>query len=65
MDGNAGREQKTGEYWILPGSGADPRMSREQNESSLSDLEGLGGHSDDMCVAFTQEVFSGTVPIQK
>lgn len=60
-----GKDQKTADYWILPGA-INP--TDQNREAAISDLAGLGAttaSSDDSNVAFTQESFTGTLAMTK
>lgn len=54
-----GAEQRTQEYWIIPGP-TDPRYSRD-----VSSLEDTPPQGEDCNVAFTAESFNGHVGIDK
>jgi hypothetical protein len=54
-------ERKTIDYWILPGSLPDPRLSLEQRESSLFDSQQVPISNDDLNVAFDNEILTNTL----
>lgn len=57
-EASTGVEQKSSDYWILPGSAADPRISRDVDPSNPQPVE-------DLNVAFSQEQFSGKAFVVK